>query len=599
MNLPPEIILEAVLNGLLTGAVYGLVALGLTLVYGVLHIINFAHGALLTAAMYAAYVARTAFGVDPYVAALPLAALFFGIGYLVQRLVIGPASRGKDENILLVTLGLSIIIENLMLAVFRSDTRSIDVPYAMDVVEFGPALLSWPRLMAFAATIAVGVALYVLMTFSATGKAIRAVAKERTGAALVGIDVAHIYAVTFGIGTACLAIAAALLLPSFYVSPRVGNAFVLVAFTIVVLGGMGSVVGALVGGLVIGVVESLSGLFLGESLGQIGIFLIFILVLLVRPTGLFGEGMMPILAFGAVVAAAPLLVASNVVLNFLVFTMIIALAAQGWNLLGGYGGQYSFGHAAFFGTGAYLTAILQVRFGMNAYPAFAIGIALAALVGLAIGAMAFRSGLKGSYFALVTLAFAEVFRVLANAAEITGGAAGILIRLQADPANFQFIERGTFLWVAGALVTLALVATRALERSRLGAQLVAVRENEAAAQALGVDVLAVKLRAITLSAGMTGAAGGLYAQYFLYLDANIAYGTWISVEALLAPIVGGVGTVFGPLLGAVILHGLAEATKSIAGRIPGIDLVVFGIVLILVVRFPPRDLPGLLGRWRR
>nr|WP_255528937.1 branched-chain amino acid ABC transporter permease [Roseomonas rosulenta] len=276
------------MNGLLTGAVYGLVALGLTLVYGVLHIINFAHGALLTAAMYAAYVARTALGIDPYIAALPLAALFFLLGYAIQRLVIGPASRGRDENILLVTLGLSIIIENLMLAVFRSDTRSIDVPYAMEVVEFGPALLSYPRLVGFGATFLVGIALFVLMRFTATGKAIRAVAKERTGAALVGIDVAHIYAVTFGIGTACLAISAALLLPSFYVSPRVGNAFVLVAFTIVVLGGMGSVVGALLGGLVIGVVESLSGLYLGESLGQIGIFLIFILVLLVRPTGLFG-----------------------------------------------------------------------------------------------------------------------------------------------------------------------------------------------------------------------------------------------------------------------------------------------------------------------
>jgi branched-chain amino acid transport system permease protein len=288
VGFPPEIILEAVLNGLLTGAVYGLVALGLTLVYGVLHIINFAHGALLTAAMYAAYVARMSLGVDPYVAALPLAAVFFGVGYLVQRLVIGPASRGSDENILLVTLGLSIIIENLMLAVFRSDTRSIDVPYAMEVIEFGPALLSYPRVIGFGATILVGIALFVLMRFTATGKAIRAVAKERTGAALVGIDVAHIYAVTFGIGTACLAISAALLLPSFYVSPRVGNAFVLVAFTIVVLGGMGSVVGALIGGLVIGVVESLSGLYLGESLGQIGIFLIFILVLLVRPTGLFG-----------------------------------------------------------------------------------------------------------------------------------------------------------------------------------------------------------------------------------------------------------------------------------------------------------------------
>lgn len=312
-----------------------------------------------------------------------------------------------------------------------------------------------------------------------------------------------------------------------------------------------------------------------------------------------GRDLLPIGAFGAVVALAPLIVSSNVVLNFLVFTLIIALAAQGWNLLGGYGGQYSFGHAAFFGTGAYLTAILQVRLGVNAYPAFAAGIAFAALVGLVIGALAFRSGLKGSYFALVTLAFAEVLRVLANAAEVTGGAAGILIRLQADPANFQFADRGTFLWVAGALVTLGLIATLALERSRLGAQLVAVRENEAAAQALGVDVLAVKLRAITASAAMTGAAGGLYAQYFLYLDANIAYGTWISVEALLAPIVGGAGTVFGPVLGAVILHSLSEATKSVAGSVPGIDLVVFGIVLILVVRYPPRDLPGLLRRWRR
>jgi branched-chain amino acid transport system permease protein len=288
MGYPPEILLEAVANGLLMGAVYGLVALGLTLVYGVLHIINFAHGALLTLAMYAAYVAHGAFGLDPYAAMIPLAGLFFVLGYLVQRLVIGPASRGDDSNMLLVTLGLSIIIENAMLAIFRSDTMTIRVPYAMSMVELGDVLLSLPRLIGFGVTLLVALLLFVLMTRTDTGRAIRAVAKERTGAALVGIDVAHIYAVTFGIGTACLAIAACLLLPSFYVSPRVGNAFVLVAFTIVVLGGMGSVTGALLGGLFIGVVESLSGLYLGDSLGQIGIFLIFILVLLLRPTGLFG-----------------------------------------------------------------------------------------------------------------------------------------------------------------------------------------------------------------------------------------------------------------------------------------------------------------------
>jgi branched-chain amino acid transport system permease protein len=311
------------------------------------------------------------------------------------------------------------------------------------------------------------------------------------------------------------------------------------------------------------------------------------------------RGLWPIIAFALVAAAAPLLAGGGgTAVNFLVFTLIICLAAQGWNILGGYGGQYSFGHAAFFGTGAYLTAILQAKLGVNAYAAFAAGVVAAAAVGWAMGALSFRSGLRGSYFALVTLAFAEVFRVLANSAAITGGAAGTLIRLDVRPANFQFADRIQFYWVALALVVAALLATRALERSRLGAQLVAVRENEAAARALGVDALAVKLAAISLSAALTGAAGGLYAQYFLYIDAGIAYGTWISVEALLAPIIGGAGTVFGPVIGAVLLHGLGELAKTLVGRVPGVDLMAFGVLLILVVRYPPSRIPGLLRAWR-
>jgi branched-chain amino acid transport system permease protein len=308
--------------------------------------------------------------------------------------------------------------------------------------------------------------------------------------------------------------------------------------------------------------------------------------------------LLPIAAFAVAGALLPIFVTSGTWLNFSVFTLIICLAAQGWNILGGYGGQYSFGHAAFFGTAAYATAILQTRFGVNAYAGFLAGIAAAAMVGAIIGALSFRSGLRGSYFALVTLAFAEVFRVVANAIPVTGGAAGLLIPLNVRPENFQFASRAVFFWVALGLVTIALVLTRALERARLGAQLVAVRENEEAARALGVDALQVKLAAITLSAGITGAAGALYAQYFLYLDSSIAYGTWISVEALLAPIIGGAGTVFGPVVGGIVLHGLSEFTKSLVGRIPGVDLVIFGVLLILVVRFPPRDIPALLRRWR-
>ncbi|MGP0093821.1 MAG: branched-chain amino acid ABC transporter permease [Xanthobacteraceae bacterium] len=283
------ILFPAVLNGLMTGAVYALVALGLTLIYGVLHIINFAHGALLTAAMFAAFFANRLFGIDPYVAAVLLTPLFFLVGYALQRFIIGPAAHGDDRNILLVTLGLAVVIENGLLYAFRADTRTIDLPYAFNVVEIGPAFLAVPRLIAFAAVLIVALALWVLMRWTDTGKAIRAVAKEKLGAELSGIDVPHIYAVTFGLGTACLAIAACLLIPTYYVNPSAGNAFVLIAFTIVVLGGMGSVVGALIGGLFVGVVESLSGLYLGESLGQIGIFVMFILVLLFRPSGLFGE----------------------------------------------------------------------------------------------------------------------------------------------------------------------------------------------------------------------------------------------------------------------------------------------------------------------
>jgi len=284
----PVILITAILNGLLTGAVYALVALGLTLIYGVLHIINFAHGALLSMALFGAFFAFRLLGLDPYLAALFLAPALFAFGYALQRFIIGPASHGDDRNILLVTLGVSVVIENVLLYAFRADTRTIDVPYAFQTLDLGFTFLPIPRVIGFGAVLAVAVALWALMSWTDLGKAIRAVAKEKLGAELAGIDVAHVYAVTFGLGTACVAIAACLLIPTYYVNPTVGEAFVLIAFTIVVLGGMGSVPGALIGGLLIGVVESLSGLFLGESLGQIGIFLIFIMVLLVRPTGLFG-----------------------------------------------------------------------------------------------------------------------------------------------------------------------------------------------------------------------------------------------------------------------------------------------------------------------
>ncbi len=284
-----QILLPAILNGLATGAVYALVALGLTLIYGVLHIVNFAHGSLLMLALYGVYFLYTLLGIDPYLALPIMVPAMFVLGYALQRSVIATASHGREENILLVTLGLSIIIDNLALYLWSADTRTINPSYAFDTVDFGIAFIAVPKVVSFAGALAITALLWLLMQRTDLGKAIRALARERQGAELVGIDVEHIYAMSFGIGIACLGAAACLLLPSYYAHPGVGESFVVIAFTIVVLGGMGSFAGALIGGLIIGLTESLGGLFLGENLGKIGVFVIFIAILLFRPTGLFGQ----------------------------------------------------------------------------------------------------------------------------------------------------------------------------------------------------------------------------------------------------------------------------------------------------------------------
>jgi branched-chain amino acid transport system permease protein len=307
----------------------------------------------------------------------------------------------------------------------------------------------------------------------------------------------------------------------------------------------------------------------------------------------------PTLVLMALLGTAPLITSSNVVLNFLVVALLIALVGQGWNLLGGYGGQYSFGHAAFFGTGAYVTAVLQTRYGINAWLGFCIGIAAGALVGALIGALSFRSELKGSYFALVTLAFAEVLRITASVAPITGAGAGMLIELDLRPEAFQFQSRAPFYWIMLGLVGLSVMLMRVIEGSRFGAYLVAVRENEDAAEALGVNTTVVKLGAMTISAAITAAGGCFYAQYFLFVDAGIAYGPWISIEAMLAPIIGGVGTLFGPLLGALVVKALGELAKLATGDAPGLDLVIYGCVLILVVAVAPRGIAGVLSDLRQ
>lgn len=302
-----------------------------------------------------------------------------------------------------------------------------------------------------------------------------------------------------------------------------------------------------------------------------------------------------IAAFAAAVLTITTVVDSGVWLTFTMLALYGALLAQAWNILGGHGGQFSFGHALFFGVGAYTQVIAQVTAGLNAWLALTLAIVLAGLVGLAMGAITFRYGLKGSYFALVTLAFAEVFRIGALSVGFTGGGVGMMLPLSESFTNLQFGSRRGYIVLILAFVVLAALATAWIRHSRFGAGLMAVRDNEDAASAVGVDPQRAKRGAITLSGAFMGAAGAFYVQVFQYIDPGIAFGPHVSVEALVAAIVGGMGTLWGPVLGAVALHTLADLTRNLFGQLPGLNMVIYGSVLVLIVMFLPRGLAGLLG----
>ena len=285
-----DLLLQAAVSGLLLGGVYGLVASGLSLIFGVLRIINFAHGAVMMLAMYATYWLSTLGRVDPYLSVLLTGPLFFVLGIVIERLVIEPNRFAAEHNQLLLTLGLALFLENFALVLWQGDYRTVRPAYANASFVVAEALVELPRLVACGGAVVMALALYVLLRTTDVGKAIRALAEEPEGAMLMGIDVGRIRATAFGIGCASVAIAGALVTPFFYVAPDVGEAFNIMAFVVVVLGGMGNFVGALVGGFIVGLAESLGATLLPGSLKQLVVFALFVLVLLFRPAGLCGGG---------------------------------------------------------------------------------------------------------------------------------------------------------------------------------------------------------------------------------------------------------------------------------------------------------------------
>ncbi len=284
-----SIYLNVAIQGVLTGLVYGLMALGLSVIFGVVRVVNFAHGEFAVVAMYATYVAFTALGLDPLWTLVPLAAVFFFVGYGLQATLVNRFVGRPDHEQFILLVGVGIIIVNALLIAFGPDARPVNLPYGFDSYELGPLLVDKPRVLAAAAAIAVAAALFWFFRRTRTGAAIRACADNLVGAGVIGLNVKRLYALTFGLGLACVGAAGALLVTIADPVPSLGPAYTLLAFIIVIIGGMGSMAGALVGGVLIGTSEALAGFLLAPSMKSMFSFALLIAVLVLRPQGLMGQ----------------------------------------------------------------------------------------------------------------------------------------------------------------------------------------------------------------------------------------------------------------------------------------------------------------------
>jgi branched-chain amino acid transport system permease protein len=284
-----EIYLNVAVSGLLTGLVYGLMALGLSVIFGVVRVVNFAHGEMMTIAMYLAIVAFNGLGLDPLVMVVPLAGVLFAIGYALQAGIINPFINRPEHSQFILLVAIALIIVNVLLIVFGPDARNVQTSYSFDSFSIGALIVDATKVYAAGVTILIGAALFAFFRFATLGKAIRACADNYTGALVVGLDVKRLYALTFGLGAACVGAAGSMLVLLIDVTPALGPAYTLLAFIIVITGGLGSMPGALLGGVLIGLTEALAGLIFTPSAKSMFSFGLLVLVLLFRPQGLLGK----------------------------------------------------------------------------------------------------------------------------------------------------------------------------------------------------------------------------------------------------------------------------------------------------------------------
>ena len=552
-----ETLAQAVINGLLIGGIYALVSIGVTLIFGVVKIVNFAQGEFVMIGMYITFFLASRFGIDPLVSLAVSIPVLFVVGALIAAFPHPPGARPRRHAADFFDLRAVVALDEPGAAPVHARITAPCTPRTpTKSIHLGALYVPVAKLIAFALAMAFSGILWLFLHATDLGKAMRAAAQNPDVAMLMGINPHRVFAVAFGAALALAGAAGSLLMPFYPASPMAGQVFVLMAFVAVVLGTLGNVIGALIASLMMGIAESLGIQFVGADFGLIVVFVD-------APPDAGDQAERPrrragamtdkhrtwlwLGALTAIVLALPLLVTSRFAIDIFIRILLFAFIGVAWNLMGGYAKQLSLGHAAYFGLGAYTSTILQIRFGISPWIGMVAGGVVAMLASLPIGWLCFR--LRGPYFAIATIATAQVLMLLfLKFRDFAWGAEGTTIPNFGDaPLMMQFDDKSSYYYVALGLLALGLIITYRIEHSWMGYYLVAIGEDEDAAEAVGVNAPRIKRDIYMISAFLTALAGTFYVQYIYFIDPATAFSFNISVEAALVSIVGGIGTLWGPV----------------------------------------------------
>jgi branched-chain amino acid transport system permease protein len=602
-------VFDHIINGVALGNIYALIAIGFALIFGVANLINFAHGSVFTWGAFLGWTAIVILGV-PWYLALPIVGVLCGLlGMAIERLALRPLSNGPPIAPLLSTVALSVILDQIVERVWTPDPRALPAQVPPVSFAIGGVTIGLPDLLIAGVGLSSAGILWLFLTRTKLGWAVRATAQDRDAALQMGVDVDVVRSLTFGVASALGGIAG-LLVGIYYntLTPSMGFQAGLAGFSAAMLGGLTSVPGAIVGGLLLGIAESLGAAAFGNTYRQMIAFVVLIVVLVVRPTGLFGEKsalsmdpgfggffaaggavrIRPSWVVGIVFAAiaVPLLLDDPYIYRVLTIATIFAILALALTLVSGQAGQVSIGHAAFFGIGAYGSAILTTRLGWSPWLALPVAAVVAGVVGGVLAYPALR--VRGHYVAIATLGIGQVVALtMLNWEWLTRGPLGITNIPAYQLFGVDIVRPAQYYWLSLAAATLMGLFVWRLSRSHLGRTWRSIREDEAASMTCGVRVDYYKALAFGLSAVVAGVGGALIAHLYTFISAD-SFVASQSILALTMVVLGGMSSIPGAFVGALALIGIPEVFRPLADY----RYIIYGILLLLVIRFRPRGLIG-------